>query len=188
MRIGLNNKVLRFIAIVFSLILFPFLFFVYDVRKIKNLPSDFFCEDIVVLTGGKNRIQLALDSIKRFHAKRVFISGVYKSTKLTDILQNKEIGDVSVILGYKAQNTKGNALEVRGMVEDLGIKEIVLVTSDYHMFRSLYEVKKYNKNLKIYPVKVESTFNFRFLSLCFKEFYYSFCILIRDLIKGIVNA
>jgi len=188
MRIGLNNKILRFIAIVFTSVLFLFLFFIYDARKVESLPSDFFCEDIVVLTGGKNRIQLALDSIKRFHAQRVFISGVYKSTKLTDILQNKEIGDVSVILGYKAQNTEGNALEVHGMVEDLGIKEIVLVTSDYHMFRSLYEIRKYNKDLKIYPVKVISAFNLRFLSLCFKEFYYNFCVLIRDSIKGIANA
>ena len=188
MRIGLSNKILRFIAIVFSSILFLFLLFIHDVRKVENLPSDFFCEDIVVLTGGKNRIQLALDSIKRFHAKRVFISGVYKSTKLMDILQNKEVGDVSVVLGYEAQNTEGNALEVRGMVEDLGIEEIVLVTSDYHMSRSLYEIRKYNKDLKIYPVKVRSAFSLRFLSLCFKEFYYNLGILIRDIMRGMVNA
>ena len=188
MRIGLNNKILRFIAIVFASVSFLFLFFVYDVRKSEDLPSDFFCSDIVVLTGGKNRIQLALDSIKRFHAERVFISGVYKSTKLKDILRNREIGDVSVVLGYKAQNTRGNAFEVHGMVEDLGIEEIVLVTSDYHMFRSLYEIRRYNKDLRIYPLKVKSAFNLRFLSLCFKEFYCSFCILVRDSIKGMINV
>ena len=127
---------------------------------------------------------MALDSVKKFRAKNVFISGVYKTTTLSDILQNKEIGDVSVILGYEALNTEGNAREIRGIVDDLGMNEIVLVTSDYHMFRSLYEVRKYNKNLKIYPLKVVSTFNGRFVILCLKEFYYSLCILIRDSIKG----
>ncbi len=160
----------------------------FDSRKIEDIPSDFVCENIAVLTGGKNRIQLALNSVKKFRAKNVFISGVYKTTTLSDILQNKEIGDVSVILGYEALNTEGNAKEIRGIVDDLGMNEIVLVTSDYHMFRSLYEVKKYNKNLKICPLKVISTFNGRFVILCFKEFYYSLCILIRDSIKEFINA
>lgn len=164
-----------------------FLFFVNNVRRNESLPKDFFCEDIVVLTGDKNRIQLALDSIKRFRAKRVFISGVYKFTKLADILQNREIGDTTVILGYKALNTEGNAQEIHEIAKDLGINEIVLVTSDYHMFRSLYEIRKYNKNVKIYPVKVHSNFNLRFLMLCFKEFYYNLGILIRDSLKGIFN-
>lgn len=178
------NSVLRFFAIVTSAILILFVLFVFDSRKIEEIPLNFTCENIAVLTGGKNRIQLALDSVKKFRAKNVFISGVYKTTTLSDILQNKEIGDVSVILGYEALNTEGNAREIRGIVDDLGMNEIVLVTSDYHMFRSLYEVRKYNKNLKIYPLKVVSTFNGRFVILCLKEFYYSLCILIRDSIKG----
>ena len=182
------NFVLRFTAIIVSAILIFFVLFVFNARKIEEIPSDFVCENIAVLTGGKNRIQLALDSVKQFRAKNVFISGVYKTTTLSDILQNKEIGDVSVILGYEALNTEGNAKEIRGIVDDLGMNEIVLVTSDYHMFRSLYEVRKYNKNLKIYPLKVISTFNRRFVILCFKEFYYSLCILIRDSIKGCINA
>ena len=159
----------------------------FEARNVKEFPDNFVCENIAVLTGGKNRIQLALDSIKRFRAKNVFISGVYKTTKLTHILQNKEIGDVSIILGYKALNTEGNAKEIHEIAEDLGINEIVLVTSDYHMFRSLHEVKKYNENLKIYPLKVMSTFNGRFIILCFKEFYYSLGISIRDVFKGIIN-
>ena len=164
-----------------------FVLFVLDARKIEKFPPDFVCENIAVLTGGKNRIQLALDSVKRFRAKNVFISGVYKATTLSDILQNKEIGDVSVILGYEALNTEGNAEEIRGIVDDLGMNEIVLVTSDYHMFRSLYEVRRYNRNLKIYPLKVISTFNIRFVILCVKEFYYILCILIRDSIKGFID-
>ncbi len=183
----------KFFAVFFSVFLVLFALFLFDARRVENLPSGLVCEDIVVLTGGKNRIKLALDSVKKFHAKSVLISGVYKGTKLEDILGDakdisaEDLGDVTIILGYKAQNTEGNAKEIREVAEDLGMKEIILVTSDYHMFRSLHEVKKYNRNLKIYPMKVMSTFNLKFIVLCFKEFYYSLGVLILDSMKGIAN-
>lgn len=161
--------------------------FVHDVRKPASLPEHLTCENIVVLTGGKNRIALAFDSVKRFHAKNILISGVYKSTTLQDIVGDKDFEDVNIILGYEALNTEGNAEEIRGFVQDMGITSIVLVTSDYHMRRSLYEVKKHNENLIIFPLKVVSTFNLKFLILSFKEFYYNLCILIRDSVKGIIN-
>lgn len=184
----IRRVVAVFFPVVLLVILILFSLFVFDARRVENLPSDLVCEDIVVLTGGKNRIKSALDSVKKFHAKNVLISGVYKGTKLEDILGDTEnMGDVSVVLGYKAMNTEGNAKEIREVAEDLGMKEIILVTSDYHMFRSLHEVRKYNKNLKIYPMKVQSDFNFKFILLCFKEFYRSLGILIRDSVKGVVK-
>lgn len=184
----MTNPVVRFVAAVFFIVLILFLLFVFDARKIENLPPNLVCEDIVVLTGGKNRIKLAFDSVKKFHAKNILISGVYKRTKLEDILCNAGvIGDVSVVLGYKALNTEGNAKEVREVADELGMKEIILITSDYHMFRSLHEVRKYNKNLKIHPLKVRSDFNFKFIKLCFKEFYRSSGILVKDAVKGITN-
>ncbi len=186
MRIGLTNPILRFVTIGLGAFFLLFSLFVYDSMKERRLPSGFVCENVVVLTGGKDRIKLALNSAKQFKARNVFISGVYKNTKLEDILSDKDVGDVSVILGYKALNTEGNAKEIHDVSEDLGMKEIVLVTSDYHMFRSLYEVKKYNKGLKIYPVKVKSDFDFKFISLCVKEFYCSLGILIRDGVKGLI--
>ena len=184
----MTDLITRFVAVIFLVVLILFSLFVFDARKVNDLPSDFVCEDIVVLTGGKNRIKSAFDSIERFHAKNILISGVYKGTKLEDILGDTEVlGDVSVVLGYKALNTEGNAKEIREVAEELGMKEIVLITSDYHMLRSLHEVRKYNKNLKIYPMKVRSDFNGRFVVLCFKEFYRSLGVLIRDAVKGIAD-
>lgn len=184
----MTKLILKLIAVVFSAVLILFSLFIFDTRKIEDLSSDLVCEDIVVLTGGKNRIKLAFDSVKRFHAKNVLISGVYKGTKLEDILGDTEVtGDVTVILGYKALNTEGNAKEIREVAEELGMREIVLITSDYHMFRSLREVRKYNKNLKIHPLKVRSDFNRKFIKLCFKEFYRSLGVMVRDAVKGIVN-
>lgn len=188
MRIGLTKLILKFALIIFFAVSISFSIFIFDARKIEDFPPDFVCEDIVVLTGGKNRIKVAFDSVKRFHAKNVLISGVYRGTKLEDILGDTDvIGDVTVVLGYKALNTEGNAKEICEVAEELGMKEIVLITSDYHMFRSLYEVRKHNKDLKIYPLKVCSVFNSRFIRLCFKEFYRSLGILIRDAVKGILN-
>ena len=166
----MTKYIIESLGAVVGLIFLSFIWFVFDARSPTDLPSDFLCDNIVVLTGGKNRIKLALDSIHRFKAKNVFISGVYEKTKLQDILMDSDIGDVTVSLGYKAKNTRENAKEVREMAEDLDIHEIVLITSDYHMKRSLYEIKRFNPGLKVYPMKVRSTLNFGFLFLCLKEF------------------
>lgn len=153
----------------FSLIFF-FAIFLVDVCKNVPLPKNLKCENIAVLTGGKNRIKLALDSIKQFHAENVFISGVHEKTKLQDILIDRDVGDVTISLGYKAKNTKGNAKEIRDFVKDMGINEIILVTSDYHMRRSIRELSKYCEDLIVYPLKVRSNFDLKFVWLCFKEF------------------
>jgi len=109
-------------------------------RKIPATPAD----GIVALTGGAKRIRDAMDLLARGHARRLLISGVYPHTSLTELMRNYKGYNAyfkcCVDLDYKAQNTIGNALETRRWADKYKLKSLIVVTSAYHMPRSLLEL------------------------------------------------
>lgn len=170
----MTKAIFKIFAIAFLIFFISFALFVVNIRRELPLPKGLKCDTIAVFTGDRDRIKVAMELIDTFHANTVFISGVYKNSTIYSILPNQDdllSKDISVVLGYEARNTAGNAQELRDFIEDMNINEVVLVTSDYHMGRSIREVNRCCKNLKIYPAKVRSKFSWRFLKLCFKEFY-----------------
>jgi uncharacterized SAM-binding protein YcdF (DUF218 family) len=129
------------------------------------------CDNVAVLTGERSRIPYALRFVEECKPKNVFISGVHRNTSLKDILPGRQSTNVRVILGKKAKNTRENALEINEWAVQNKISEIVLVTSDYHMPRSIAELKRINKRLKIHPRPVKSELNFKFIRQCVKVFH-----------------
>ena len=111
---------------------------------------------IVVLTGGTDhRIEAGINLLKQNWAKTLFISGVNKIVRNKDLLKESDSDLESVIhLGYSAKNTHTNALEVAQWTKENNIKSIILVTSFYHMPRSLLEIKSTQPNLIITPYSV----------------------------------
>jgi uncharacterized SAM-binding protein YcdF (DUF218 family) len=59
-----------------------------------------------------------------------------------------------VDIGYKAIDTIGNANEAAGWIRDKGYTSIVVVTNNYHMHRSLHELRSASPNTEFiaYPV------------------------------------
>jgi uncharacterized SAM-binding protein YcdF (DUF218 family) len=142
-------------------------------------------ENIVALTGEQDRM-LNVPRLAEIHkTKNAFISGVYEKTTLEDIFSKKEMKNVRVILGKKARNTKENALEIRAWAEKNSVSEILLITSDYHIPRSLAELKSACKSLKIFPCAIKSHFNLRFVWRCVKEFHKTICVCVRILFENI---
>ncbi|MBE6451978.1 MAG: YdcF family protein [Alphaproteobacteria bacterium] len=114
---------------------------------------------VIALTGGKYRIVEAANVLKQGLAKHLFISGVNKDSSWKDIknVQNIHIdNDDNVTIGYKAKNTIGNAKETISWLRSKNIKSIRLVTSNYHVERSLIEFETQAKDLKIIPHPVYS--------------------------------
>ncbi len=107
---------------------------------------------VVVLTGGSNRIDTGLKLMKQQHADYLLISGVNKKVRAKKLLKNVSVKDrQKITLGYAAENTVGNAKEINQWVNDKKIKSILLVTSFYHMPRSVFEINRLNPQLKIAP-------------------------------------
>ncbi|EJF89682.1 hypothetical protein ME1_00452 [Bartonella vinsonii subsp. arupensis OK-94-513] len=117
---------------------------------------------IIVLTGGENRIETGLSLLQKGLGSRLLISGVHTTTNLKSLMHNTHITPqlftCCVDLGHKATNTKGNAKESAAWIKKHHYQTLYIVTHDYHMWRSLRELKYLmpEVNFIAYPVKKNS--------------------------------
>lgn len=105
-----------------------------------NANSDLSADCGVVLTGGPGRIREAFEALAQKRILKLIISGVYKETQLTEIFPHlvfyPEISENDVVLEKKSENTYGNAVQSLALVQALKCRDILLITSQLHMFRA----------------------------------------------------
>ncbi|GAB4356489.1 MAG: YdcF family protein [Kiloniellaceae bacterium] len=110
---------------------------------------------IVVLTGGSDRLGVALDLLSEDRARKLFVSGVYRGVDVRQLLDLSQHSpeDLSccVVLGYEADNTRGNAIETAAWMKEQGFTSLRLVTATYHMPRSLLEFHRLMPEVEIVP-------------------------------------
>lgn len=135
-----------------------FVRFADDIAELQ-VPKDIANSDaIVVLTGGNGRIPEATKLLKEGTGKRLLISGV--NPEISDNTLRKVTGasqslfNCCVDVGRDAKDTIGNSKEIASWAEKHGFKSLVVVTSNYHMLRSLYELESVTENVEFtaYPV------------------------------------
>ena len=143
------------LAVIASVLVFGFVVFGIVSTRENETHVAVDADGIVVLTGGQARIQAAAKLLSEQRAKRLLISGVNKSTNRADLLLlsglPKETFSCCVDLGYQALNTAGNAHEARLWAEKHEFKRIIVVTSAYHMPRSLLELSRALPGAKLIP-------------------------------------
>ena len=122
---------------------------------------------IVVLTGGTVRVSEAIRLLNEGVANELLITGIGKGADIETllILSGPLPDGVNVILsrinlGYDAENTTGNAEEAAQWIEKNNYRSLRLVTSDYHMVRSLYLFRKRMPGIEIiaHPITPENVF------------------------------
>lgn len=114
---------------------------------------------IVVLTGGAGRVDRGLSLLADGHADMLFVSGVYRSVDVPELLRvsrhdPQELA-CCVALGYEARSTLGNAEETARWIARNDVASLRLVTSTYHMPRSLIEFRRRMPDIDIvaHPVR-----------------------------------
>jgi uncharacterized SAM-binding protein YcdF (DUF218 family) len=132
------------VAVLFGFVVFcGFLVFVYSLERIERRPGTR-TDGIVALTGGSERIGDAIDLLAQGYATRLLISGVNERTSREEIERlnpgQRRLFDCCVDLDYRARNTIGNAIETRRWAERNRFRSIIVVTSAYHMPRTLVEL------------------------------------------------
>ncbi len=119
---------------------------------------------IVVLTGGTGRLRQGFELLAQDRAQELFVSGVGRGVKVSELLDIDQIAPPElaccVVLGYKAGDTHGNALETAAWMKKQGFTSLRLVTATYHMPRSLLEFRAAMPQIEILPHPVFSR-NFR---------------------------
>ncbi|OLP48455.1 YdcF family protein [Allorhizobium taibaishanense] len=121
-------------------------------------PDDPKADAIVVLTGGYQRIDQAVDLLRKGSGKRLLISGVHPSTTSSAIRKmtqgSSDLFACCVDMGYRAIDTIGNANETAQWIHDKGFSSVLVVTSNYHMQRSLMELRRTDKQTEFIPYPV----------------------------------
>ena len=130
-------------ALAAAVLTFGFVLFATSVMR-DPLGGSEKADGIVVLTGGDNRIVEGAKLLVEGRGKRLLISGVNRRTRREDVervsgLDHKQF-TCCVDLGYEALDTVGNADESRTWAKTNGYTRLIVVTSSYHMPRSLAEL------------------------------------------------
>jgi uncharacterized SAM-binding protein YcdF (DUF218 family) len=101
---------------------------------------------VVVLTGGKGRIERGMAMMKEKRAERMLIAGVDPSVTRADLARRLGSSSRSTLrccvdLGSESVDTRSNAEEARRWMAARGYSSLRLVTSDWHMRRAAYEFR-----------------------------------------------
>lgn len=165
---GLGIRVARHVMrVFFYLIITAFALFAggfgvfYQQVASMTPPAGLKADAIVVLTGGYQRIDKAVELLQAGAGRRLLISGVNPATTSNHIrVLTRSPGDLfdcCVDIGHEALDTTGNATETARWIRSRGYKSIILVTNNYHMPRSLAELERTDHGTRFiaYPVPTD---------------------------------
>ena len=125
---------------------------------IEASPEGGSADAIVVLTGGSGRLDAGVHLLNEGWARKLFVSGVARGVEVAALMrlarEKPENVSCCIILGYDADNTRGNARETAAWTVANGYRRVVLVTANYHMARSLVEFEAAMPGVEIIPFPV----------------------------------
>ena len=140
---------------------------------------------IIVLTGGKNRIEKGVELLSKGYGDKLLISGVFMPSEIEAKFslekEKNELFKCCVSFDQKSRNTLENSQEVdKWLNQNKNIKSIILVSSYYHLPRSImiFE-KKIRSNVKVYPKPAIQNINFR------NQFFFHLKLIISEYFKVI---
>jgi uncharacterized SAM-binding protein YcdF (DUF218 family) len=113
---------------------------------------------IVVVTGGQSRIDVAVDLLRNGKGRRLLISGVNPMADREDLRAatggDRALFECCVDIDHAALDTVGNAAESAKWVHGHAYASVILVTNNYHMPRTMLEMRRLlqNEELQPYPV------------------------------------
>lgn len=128
-----------------------------DARHAVEPPAA--ADAIVVLTGGADRIDTALQLLLDRRAPLLLVSGVSGGADLTSLSRRVPLDAElarRVTLGRNATSTTGNAAETGEWARAHAVRSLIVVTAGYHMPRALLELQRTLPDVALHPVPVQS--------------------------------
>ncbi len=135
-----------------------FAFFASHIGSLASPDQVRAADAIVVVTGGQSRIDVAVDLLKAGKAKRLLISGVNPMANREDLRAatggDRRLFECCVDIDHAALDTVGNAEESAKWVRGHAYGSVILVTNNYHMPRTMLEMRRLldHEDLQPYPV------------------------------------
>lgn len=178
----------RFLWGMFFLCIIGIFLFIREWQRVVDVEMSSWSQTVsadcgVVLTGGAGRIREGFALLENNSIKKLIISGVNNQSQLQDIFPSlpfyPHVNEVDVILEKKSQTTYGNAQQSMALIEALQCRDIVLITSKLHMYRSFRTFKAslpHGIDMRLNPV-VAGSVHFSYLEISvevIKSLFYSF--------------
>tara|TARA_Y100001954_G_C15602204_1_gene498551 strand:- start:117 stop:683 length:567 start_codon:yes stop_codon:yes gene_type:complete len=148
-----------------------YIYFLKHINSLKvNTESNI--KAIAVLTGDKGRIELGVQMLEKNLDAKLFISGVYKKSNLNNIISKKNMQN-RISIDKISESTIENAKEIILWAKSNSFKEISVITSYYHMPRSILLLNHYESDIKYnqYPVQKKNYNNSNFTNVIKKNFF-----------------
>jgi uncharacterized SAM-binding protein YcdF (DUF218 family) len=153
----------KLLAVAAGVVLFAFLagFAIFAGAVMRYAPSaDQRADGIVVLTGGEHRLSQASQLLSERRGKRLLISGANPIATRHDLHRKSGLStplfECCVDIGYTALDTIGNADETKAWARAHSFTRLIIVTSSYHMPRSLVELGRAMPDVTLVPYPVVS--------------------------------
>lgn len=194
----LFNRIKRSIMIIVVLLtiwMLGFVMYVNAIPEAEDIISNTDNDAFIVLTGGADRIEIALHMFLQSKAKKLLISGVDASKEDLQRMLLKygaSQNDMDrIIIGTTADSTFTNAIEAKAFLQLHNFTSYTLVTSAYHMprasfifseiidFASQTRVAIYSKNFsnKIY---IDSFAKFSMLFWEYHKFIWAVVLILNE--------
>jgi len=154
-------KFLTLVGIVFLIWLVGLFAFADRVRGFTPAPEPDRADGIVALTGpSAERVNAAIRLLEQDKGERLLISGVNREVRRQELREltpgSSRLFNCCVDLGFEAEDTGGNAQEIATWANDKGYERLIVVTSDYHMPRSLLEIRSAAPGLELTPYAIST--------------------------------
>jgi len=154
------NIVKAFITLlIIALLAIAILFIDFTYKTFSYRPREVRADAIVVLAGGKGRVEEGVRLYRERKAQWLFFIGVDPSVRRADLYQPRP-GDPTpdgVILEKASRNTLENAIYGRDVIMRKEVRSILLITSRYHMKRASILLRNaLPKDVAIYAYPVDS--------------------------------
>jgi len=135
--------------------------FAHRVRELTPAEDPARADAIVALTGpSSERVNAAIRLLEQGKGERVLISGVNREVRRRELRElvpgSNRLFNCCVDLGFEAEDTVGNAQEIAAWARAKGYDDLIVVTSDYHMPRSLVEIRGQAPGLRLTPYAVST--------------------------------
>jgi uncharacterized SAM-binding protein YcdF (DUF218 family) len=148
-----------FSLLVIALVVLAVLFIDFTYKTFSVWRRSVKADAIVVLAGGKGRVEEGVRLYREHQGRYLFLIGVDPMVRKSDLFRERrgEGGGEGVFLEKVSRNTLENALYARDMLLKKEVGSILLITSRYHMKRAVLLFRNtLPKEIAIYPYPVDS--------------------------------
>ena len=127
-------------------------------RPVKDQPKT---DAVVVITGGKGRIEHGIEVLSDGQARRMLVAGADPAVTKKDLVRRlggkERLVRCCVDLGSESVDTRSNAEESLRWLAAHRYRSLRLITSDWHMRRARYEFHKVlGPNYEVVPDAVRT--------------------------------